>query len=390
MKLRTLDQLDVKGRRVLVRVDFNVPLQDGVIQDDLRIRSALPTLLDLLQRGAALIVCSHLGRPKKGPDPALSLRPVATRLSELLGKPIRFAGTPAGPEAERLARGLQPGEVLMLENLRFDPGEEANDRAFSQALAKLADAYVDDAFGTAHRPAASIVGVAELLPSAAGLLLQREIDVIDELTANPRKPLVMLAGGAKISDKIAVIDRLADKLDLLLIGGAMAFTFLKAQGLDIGKSLLDEKGVDTARKLLGRSLPIKLPEDFVVAAEAKPGVAVSVVASDAIPSDMKGLDIGPRTVEAFRRDLQSAGTVLWNGPLGLFEVPPFDAGTRALAQTLADGHALTIVGGGETGELVTDMGLVGRLGHVSTGGGAFLSYLSGETLPGVEVLRAKD
>ena len=390
MKLRTLDQLDVKGRRVLVRVDFNVPLQDGVIQDDLRIRSALPTLQDLLQRGAALIVCSHLGRPKKGPDPALSLKPVATRLSELLGKPIRFAGTPAGPEAERLARGLQPGEVLMLENLRFDAGEEANDRAFSQALAKLADAYVDDAFGTAHRPAASIVGVAELLPSAAGLLLQREIDVIDELTAQPRKPLVMLAGGAKISDKIAVIDRLADKLDLLLIGGAMAFTFLKAQGLDIGKSLLDEKGVETARKLLGRSLPIKLPEDFVVAAEAKPGVAVSVVASDAIPSDMKGLDIGPRTVEAFRRDLQSAGTVLWNGPLGLFEVPPFDAGTRALAQTLADGHALTIVGGGETGELVTDMGLVGRLGHVSTGGGAFLSYLSGETLPGVEVLRAKD
>jgi phosphoglycerate kinase len=388
MKLRSLEQLEVQGRRVLVRVDFNVPIKDGAIQDDTRIRAALPTLRALLQRGASLVVCSHLGRPKKGPDPSLSLRPVASRLSELLHQPVAFADAPSGPEAERLARGLTRGQVLMLENLRFNPGEEKNDAGFAAELARLADAYVDDAFGTAHRPAASIVGVAERLPSAAGLLLKREIEVIDQLTANPKKPLVMLAGGAKISDKIAVIDRLADKLDLLLVGGAMAFTFLRAEGLEIGRSLLDEKGIETARHLLDRSLPIKLPEDFVVAPEATGGVSTSVVPADGIPSDQKGLDIGPKTIETFRRDVLSAGTVLWNGPMGLFEVPPFDTGTRALAQALAESSAVTIVGGGETTEIVTDMGLAARLGHVSTGGGAFLSYLSGETLPGVEVLKA--
>lgn len=388
MKLKSLETLQVEGRRVLVRVDFNVPLRSGVIEDDTRIRAALPTLKTLLDKGAALVVCSHLGRPKKGPEPALSLRPIAARLSELLGVPVAFSTQLRGPEAEQQARQLRPGQVLMLENLRFDPGEEANDPGFSDALAKLAEAYVDDAFGTAHRPAASIVGVAERLPSAAGHLILREIDVIDRLMAQPTRPLVMLAGGAKISDKIEVINRLADKLDLLLVGGAMAFTFLRAEGLSIGRSLLDEKGIDLARHLLDRSLPIKLPEDFVVAAEANAESPRSTVAADQIPSDQKGLDIGPRTIEAFRRDLMGAGTVLWNGPMGLFEVPPFDTGTRAIADALVASPALSVVGGGETGEIVAEMGYLEKLGHVSTGGGAFLSYLSGETLPGIEVLRA--
>jgi phosphoglycerate kinase len=385
-----MDKLNVEGKRVFVRVDFNVPLKDGVIQDDLRIRAALPTLRRLLERGASLVVASHLGRPKKGPDPALSLRPVATRLSELLGRGVQFSETPVGAEAERLASLLRPGDVLMLENLRFHPGEEKNDRAYAAELARLADVYVDDAFGTAHRPAASIVGIAQILPAAAGELLLREIQVLDQLSANPAKPLVMLAGGAKISDKIAVIDRLADKLDLLLVGGAMAFAFLKAQGREIGRSLLDEKGIDTARRLLEGNVPIRLPADFVVAADAAPGTPSKIVPADAIPPDQKALDIGPATVEAFRRELQSAGTVLWNGPMGLFEVAPFDLGTRAIAEALVQSRALTIVGGGETGEIVTDMGISDRLGHVSTGGGAFLSYLSGEALPGVEVLRTDD
>jgi 3-phosphoglycerate kinase len=386
MELLSIQRLNVEGRRVLVRVDFNVPIKDGVIQDDTRIRAALPTLRALLARGASLVVCSHLGRPKKGPDPALSLEPAAERLSGLLGRVVRFCPEPAGAEAERLCGALRPGEVLMLENLRFDPGEEANDPGFSEKLSRLAHAYVDDAFGTAHRPAASIVGVAELLPSAAGLLLEKEIRTLDRLTSEPAKPLVMLAGGAKISDKIAVIDRLADKLDLLLVGGAMAFTFLRAQGLEIGRSLLDEKGIETARRLLDGTLPIKLPVDFAAATE--PGAEPRFVRADGIPAALKGLDIGPETIEIFRNDLRSAGTVLWNGPMGLFEVPPFDRGTRALARALVESEALSVVGGGETGEIVKDMGLAEKLGHVSTGGGAFLSYLSGETLPGVEVLQS--
>ncbi len=386
MSMKSFENFDVRSKRVFVRVDFNVPIHQGEIQDDTRIRAALPTLESLLERGAALVVASHLGRPK-GEDPKLSLRPVAKRLGELLGRQVAFCPRPAGQEALRMAGELRGGDLLILENLRFHPGEKKDDPEFAAQLAALADLYVDDAFGTAHRPAASIVGIAKLLPAAAGALLMKEIDTLHRLASDPPRPLVMLAGGAKISDKIAVIDRLSDKIDLLLVGGAMAFAFLKARGHGIGKSLLDSAGVPMAGRLLESSLKILLPKDFRAAASVEPGTEHCVVAADAIPENLMGLDIGPATIDCFRPHLASAGTVLWNGPMGLFEVSPFDEGTGAVGRILADASGLSIVGGGETGEIVRKLGLAHKMSHVSTGGGAFLSYLSGETLPGIEVLR---
>jgi phosphoglycerate kinase len=370
-------------------VDFNVPLEDGEVKDDARIRAALPTLELLRQHGAALVLVSHLGRPK-GADPALSMAPVAARLGELLGDPVELAPAVVGPEVERLAEGLEPGGVLVLENSRFEPGETRNDPQLAQALAALADLYVDDAFGAAHRAHATTVGVAELLPAYAGLLLEREVQELTAVRDHPARPLTVVLGGAKATDKIAVLERFLNSADQLLLGGAMCFSFFSAQGFGTGDSLVEEAGVRVAGEVLerarGSSCELLLPVDLVLGREPSADTERRELDGVEVPDGWMGLDIGPRTAEAFAARVGAAGTVFWNGPMGVFELEPFAAGTRAIAEAVASAPGTTVVGGGDSGAALAAFGLADRVDWLSTGGGASMELMEGRELPGVEAL----
>ena len=386
---KTVRDIDVTGKKVLVRCDFNVPLEQGKITDDRRITEALPTIKYLIEHGATVILASHLGRPK-GVTPEFSLSPVAARLSELLGKKVPLLPDCVGPEVESLVGSAVPGDVLLLENVRFHPEEEKNDPAFAEQLASLADIYVNDAFGTAHRAHASTEGVAHLLPGVAGFLIEKEINYLGQAVENPKRPFIAIMGGSKVKDKIALIDNLLPKVDRLIIGGGMAYTFLKAQGYEIGSSLLDAASIDYALQLFqDNPEKIVLPVDFVVADAFSPDANTAIVAADSIPADMMGLDIGPLTRELFKGIILEAGTSLWNGPVGVFEMTAFAAGTIAVAEALAESHALTIVGGGDSAAAVDKFGVADKMSHVSTGGGASLEFLEGKILPGIAALQDK-
>lgn len=385
----SIRDLNLKDKRVFIRVDFNVPLAPGgqEITSDKRIRAALPTIQYALERGAALLLASHLGRPKGKPHPEMSLKPVAQRLQQLLGQPVKMAPDCVGPAVQAMLPA--PGEVLLLENLRFHPGEEKNDPEFARQLAALCEIYVNDAFGAAHRAHASTVGIVRYVPqAAAGLLMEKELEYLTKVTQNPERPCVAILGGAKVSDKIQVIENLAQIVDHLLIGGAMAYTFLKARGDAVGRSLVEEDKLELARNLMARmNGKLLLPQDHVVADELKPGAAADVVTT--IPDGKMGLDIGPATVEAYRSIIRQAKTIIWNGPMGVFEVPPFDRGTVAIAQAVADSGAISVVGGGDSEKAVKAAGVSDRITHISTGGGASLEFLAGLELPGVAVLPDK-
>lgn len=390
MAKRSVRDVAWEGKRALVRADLNVPLQDGAVADDTRIRAALPTLRYLLDAGAAIVLMSHLGRPKGKVRPELSLAPVARRLEELLERPVTLAPAPVGPEVRELASRLAPGDVLLLENLRFDPREEANDPEFARELASLADGFVADAFGAAHRAHASTVGVASFLPAVAGLLLEKEVAVLQEVLENPRRPFVTVLGGSKVSDKIPVLQHLIGRADTVLLGGGMVFTFLRARGLEIGRSLLEEEHLDLTRRLMeeaeARGTVIELPVDVVVAPDIKAGDAARVVPVDAIPPDQMGLDIGPRTAARYREVIMAAATVVWNGPMGVFEEDAFAAGTREVAAAMAETKAMTVIGGGDSAAAVAKFGLADRMDHISTGGGASLEFLAGKRLPGIDII----
>jgi phosphoglycerate kinase len=375
-----------EGTRVLLRADFNVPLRDGVIEDDLRITAALPTIRYLRSCGAEVVCCSHLGRPKGKVDPKYSMLPVAVRLSELLGQQVGLSTDVAGYFSRSLAESMQPGDVILIENLRFDPGEEANDPAFATNLSWLGTAYVDDAFGAAHRAHASIVGPPVLLPSAAGRLLAREVEVLGGLLDAPKHPFVAILGGVKVSDKIGVIDALLERCDTLLIGGAMAFTFLAAQGARVGDSLVQEDQIEHCRKLL-ESGRIEIPTDVVAAADMTADAPTRHVRANAIPEGLKGLDVGPETAGHYADIISAARTVLWNGPMGVFELEPFAAGTHTVAQAVADCRGFTVIGGGDSASAVRHFGLADRIDHVSTGGGATLELIELGDLPGLQALR---
>jgi len=387
--LRTLEDLgDVTGRRVFVRVDFNVPLQDGAVADDARIRASLPTLTELLERGATLVLASHLGRPKGRVDAALSTRGVAQRLGELLERPVTWLEHPV-PEA------LPSDDVVMLDNLRFDPGEEADDVAFAGRLAELADAYVNDAFGAAHRAHASVSALPDLMkasgrPAVAGHLMQREVEVLSRLLSAPDRPYVAVLGGAKVSDKLAVIDALLERVDALLIGGAMAFTLIAAEGGEVGESLVEPDRFPEVRatrtRADGKGVPIQVPIDVVAAAEMSAETPVQTVPAGRIPPGLMGFDIGPRTISSFSAVIAGAKTILWNGPMGVFELAPFSAGTLGVANAIADAPAFSVVGGGDSLLAVKRAGLQDRFDHLSTGGGASLEFLEGRALPGITIL----
>jgi len=396
--MKTLDDLlaeGVAGRRVLVRADLNVPFsktEPGVITDDGRIRAVLPTLVALRDGGAQLVVFSHLGRPKGEPDPKYTLAPVATRMAELLGSPVTFATDTVGASAEAAVAGLTDGGVVLLENLRFNAGETSKDEAergaFAAKLAAFGDAYVDDAFGSVHRKHASVYDVPKLMPHFAGGLVLREVEVLKRLTTDPDRPYVVVLGGAKVSDKLAVIEALLPNVDKLLIGGGMCFTFLKAQGYEVGTSLLEAEMLDTCRDLLARAAGrIVLPTDIVAATAFSADAEYTVVSADAIPADRMGLDIGPTSVAAFAEALADARTVFWNGPMGVFELPPFAAGTRGVAEAITKVDGTTVVGGGDSAAAVRALGIPeDGFTHISTGGGASLEYLEGKVLPGVAAL----
>jgi phosphoglycerate kinase len=377
-----------KGTRVLLRADFNVPLRDGVIEDDLRITAALPTIEWLRAREAEIVVCSHLGRPKGKPDPQYSLAPVAKRLSELLDTTVALSPEVAGWKSLELSQSLEPGDVMMLENLRFEPGEEHCDSAFATNLAELGDVYVDDAFGAAHRSHASIVGPPNVMPAAAGRLLASEVEALSRVMNDPARPYVAILGGAKVSDKLGVIDALLNRVDALLIGGAMAFTFLRAQGYGIGDSLVEDDRVAHCKELLA-SGRIRVPTDVVIAREMSADAEVRHVPAGAIPDGWKGLDIGPETAGTYADEIDPAKTVLWNGPMGVFELAPFAAGTRSVAEAVAQCRGYTVVGGGDSAAAVRQMGLASDIDHVSTGGGASLELIELGDLPGLEALRAR-
>jgi phosphoglycerate kinase len=385
----SIRDLDLQGKRIFMRVDFNVPLAPGgqEITSDKRIRAALPTIQYALEKGAALVLASHLGRPKGKPNPEMSLKPVAQRLSELLGKPVAMAPDCIGEEVEKMLP--EPGEVLLLENLRFHAEEEKNDPEFSKKLARLGDVYVNDAFGTAHRAHASTVGIIEFLkPAAAGLLMEKELEYLEKCTANPERPCIGILGGAKVSDKIEVIENLLKFADRLLIGGAMAYTFLKSQGKPVGKSLVEDDKLELAKGLLGKAGDrILLPCDHVVAEVLEENAPSESL--EEIPEGKMGVDIGPKTREAYAAVIRSAKTIIWNGPMGVFEKKPFDAGTVAVAKAVAESGALSVVGGGDSEKAVKSAGVADKISHISTGGGASLEYLSGLVLPGVAALSDK-
>lgn len=384
---KTVRDIDIEGKRVLVRCDFNVPLKDGEITDDRRITEAIPTIEFLLDHGASVVLCSHLGRPK-GVTPEFSLAPVAKRLSELLEQDVPLLPDCVGSEVEAACTNLGVHEVVLLENVRFHPEEEANDPEFAKQLAGLADLYCNDAFGTAHRAHASTEGVAHLLPGVAGFLIEKEIRYLGHAVDEPKRPFVAILGGAKVKDKIAVIDSLLPKVDKLIIGGGMAFTFLKAKGYEIGKSLFDESNFEFAKKVLAESGDkIVLPVDVVAATELTETAATSIVGVDGLAADQLGADIGPATIAEFREVILTAGTVVWNGPMGVFEMAPFQAGTKGVAQALADSLAETIVGGGDSAAAIEEFGFADKVTHVSTGGGASLEFLEGKALPGIAALQ---
>ena len=385
---KTVRDIDWKGQRALVRVDFNVPLKDGGVADDTRIRASLPTIEYLLSQGASVILCSHLGRPKGGPDPAFSLRPVADHLSALLKKPVAFVPALVGTEAEARARALKPGEVMLLENTRFEAGETKNDPALSAQLARLGTVYVNDAFGSAHRAHASTEGVAHLLPAVAGFLMEKELVYLGKVMESPEHPFVAILGGAKISDKIAVVESLLARADNLLIGGGMANTFLAAQGLAVGDSLIEPEAVETARGLLERGqAKLSLPTDAVLGDAFDEKANTRIASVREVPAGWRILDIGPATVQAYTKALKGARLVVWNGPMGVFEMAPFAAGTVAVARALAECPGTTIVGGGDSAAAIAAAGLTSKITHVSTGGGATLELLEGKTLPGVAALQ---
>jgi phosphoglycerate kinase len=383
---RSIKDMTVAGKRVLVRVDFNVPLKDGVITDDTRVRAAIPTLQHLLAQGASVVLMSHLGRPK-GVDPSQSLKPVVERLSALLSKPVAFASDCVGPEVEAQARALKAGEVLLLENLRFHKAEEKNDPDFAKQLAALGDVYVLDAFGSAHRAHASVEAVTHFLPAAAGLLMEKEIDFLGKVLSNPERPLIAILGGAKISDKLPVIDNLLPLVDKLIIGGGMANTFLKAQGYELGDSLVENDAIEKARELLACcSGKLMLPIDVVIADAFSNDAKSEAVTVGQIKPGWRALDIGPHTVEQYRKALEGAKMIVWNGPMGVFEMPKFATGTNAVAQAVADADAISVIGGGDSVAAIEAAGLADRVTHISTGGGASLEFLEGKTLPGVAAL----
>jgi len=389
-KKKLVSDIDVKGKKVLVRVDFNVPIKDGVVSDDTRIRAALPTISYLLDHGAGVILCSHLGRPKDGPDPKYTMRPTAEYLSRLLNRPVAFSEEAVGPVAEAAARSLKPGEVLVLENTRFYPGETKNDPHVAQQLAALADIYVNDAFGSAHRAHASTEGVARLLPAVAGFLMEKEIKYLGQAIENPKRPFVAILGGAKIGDKIGVIRNLLKKADLVLIGGGMANTFFKAQGYPVGDSLVDEESLDTARQLLAEGQSrLRLPKDVVLANSFEDSAERKTIEMGPIQDGWRIMDIGPETVASFGKSIQGAGTIVWNGPMGVFEFPNFAQGTFGIARAVAESSAVSIVGGGDSVAAINQSGLGAKITHISTGGGASLEMLEGLVLPGVAVLQDK-
>jgi phosphoglycerate kinase len=385
----TVRDAEVEGRTVLVRADLNVPLADGTVSDDTRIRAALPTIELLRERDAAVVLCSHLGRPK-GADPELSMRPVAERLGELIGAPVELASAVVGAEVEAAAEALEPGDVLLLENTRWEAGEKANDDELARGLAALADVYVNDAFGAAHRAHASTEGVARHLPAYAGLLLERELAELGAVLDDPRRPLVVVLGGAKVTDKIGVIERFSELADAILIGGAMCFSFFRAQGHETGKSLVEEEGIELAREALARAeiseCDLVLPTDLVVGESFSADAEAHHLEGLDVPDDMMGLDVGPATAAAYADRIEAAGTVFWNGPMGAFELPPFAAGTRAVAEAVAATDATTVVGGGDSGAALVEFGLEDQVDWLSTGGGASLELIEGKPLPGVEAL----
>ncbi len=389
MDKKTIRDINVKNKRVLVRVDFNVPLDNGKVADDTRIVASLPTIKYLVEQGAKVILCSHLGRPK-GKDQKLSLRPVAARLQELLGTPVTFVSDCIGQPVGRVVEGMNAGDVTLLENVRFYPEEEKNDPAFAKKLAAFGDIYVNDAFGSAHRAHASTEGVAKYLPSVAGFLMEKELNYLGAALANPAKPFVAILGGAKVSDKIKVIENLLPKVDALLIGGGMANTFLAARGLNMGQSLVEADKLDVAKALIEKAgAKIVLPVDAVIADKFAADAQSKVVAVDQVPSDWRVLDVGPQTIDAFEKILASAKTVVWNGPLGVFEFPAFAKGTVEIAKRLATTGATTIIGGGDSAAAVEQAGVADKMTHISTGGGASLEFLEGRVLPGVAALQNK-
>ena len=398
MNKLTIEDLDLRGKRVFIRVDFNVPLKDGVVTDDTRIRETLPTLRLAIQKGGRLVLASHLGRPKGGPDAKYSLLPAAKKLEQLIERPVRFASDCVGPVPESKSRSLRDGEILVLENVRFHPEEEKNDEAFSKQLAALCDGvFVCDAFGSAHRAHASVVDITRFVKqAAAGLLMEKELAYLGKAISNPTRPFVAILGGAKVSDKIEVVENLMKIADALLIGGGMAYTFLKAQGVPIGKSLVEDDKLELAKKILAdakqKNFKFLLPVDHVIAPEFKANAPAMVVAAGATPADHMGLDIGPKTIEAYKAEIAKAKTIVWNGPMGVFELPAFAKGTLEIARAVAaatSAGATSIVGGGDSVAAVHQAGVANEISHISTGGGASLEFLGGRKLPGVEALTNK-